>query len=112
MNGEKGAPFVWPFVGNGEDTSGGGVIKVPMPYQRSMRIVVDTNPNYYHVTYRTFSNASDVRTFDPKEAAEDVVDLLREFAVRDPKPVKSDVKRVKNLFSKNVSGKFLCKIPW
>ena len=82
MNGEKGAPFVWPFVGNGEDISGGGFIRVPMPYQHSMRIKVDTNPNYYHVTYRTFFNDSDVLIFNPTEAAEDVVDLLRGFAVK------------------------------
>ncbi|CAG2168623.1 unnamed protein product, partial [Oppiella nova] len=35
LNGQLGAPFVWPLVGNGDDTSGGGVIKVPMSFKRS-----------------------------------------------------------------------------
>ncbi len=89
MDGKTGVPFSWPFVGNGDDTSGGCVIKPPMPFKRSMKVTVDTNPSYYHVTYRTFSDATDVKTFDPKDPASDVLTQLRGFGVRDPKPVNS-----------------------
>ncbi|GAA4532384.1 glycoside hydrolase family 172 protein [Amycolatopsis samaneae] len=86
VDGRMGAPFVWPLVGNGDDTSGGSVIKVPMPYQRSMRVTVQHNPLFYHVTYREFPDNAGVRTFDPRDRALDVVDRLRGFGIRDPKP--------------------------
>ncbi|XP_054154676.1 uncharacterized protein LOC128953225 [Oppia nitens] len=84
LNGQLGPPFVWPLVGNGDDTSGGGVIKVPMTYRRSMKITVDTNPNYYHVTYRTFADSLGVQTFDPLDTADDIIDQLRAFGTRSP----------------------------
>ncbi|WP_344859868.1 glycoside hydrolase family 172 protein [Amycolatopsis ultiminotia] len=87
VDGRIGAPFVWPLVGDGADTSGGSVIKVPMPYRHSMRITVQHNPLFYHVTYRELPDAAGVRTFDPRDQALDVVDRLRGFGVRDPKPV-------------------------
>lgn len=86
VNGAKGAPFVWPLVGNSADTMGGSVIKVPMPYANSMKIVTQNNPHFYHVTYRKFADAAGVRTFDPSDRALDVIDRLRGFGVRDPKP--------------------------
>jgi hypothetical protein len=86
LDGKVGAPFAWPLVGNGEDTAGGGVIKVPMPYRQSMRITVQHNPLFYHVSYRTFADAQGVSTFDPADKATDVLDLLRGFGLRDPKP--------------------------
>ncbi|MFD9959870.1 glycoside hydrolase family 172 protein [Amycolatopsis sp. NPDC058986] len=89
VDGRLGAPFVWPLVGNGDDTSGGSVIKVPMPYQHSMRVTVQHNPLFYHVTYREFPDAAGVRTFDPRDRALDVVDRLRGFGIRDPKPAAS-----------------------
>jgi hypothetical protein len=89
LNGKTGVPFSWPLVGNGDDTSGGGVIKFPMPFKRSMKVTVDTNPIYYHVTYRTFSDATNVKTFDPKDPAPNVLTQFRGFGVRDPKPVNS-----------------------
>src|SRR3954454_1122435 len=49
VDGKLGAPFVWPLVGNGADTSGGSVIKVPMPYRTSMRVTIQANPRFYHV---------------------------------------------------------------
>lgn len=82
-----GAPWVWPLVGNGDDTSGGAVIKVPMPYQRSMRITVQNNPLFYHVTYRVFADAVGVPTFDPSDPANDVIAMLRSFGAADPKPM-------------------------
>jgi hypothetical protein len=54
VNGALGAPFMWPLVGNVNDTSGGNVIKVPMPYRHSMRVSTSTNPHFYHFMYHTF----------------------------------------------------------
>jgi hypothetical protein len=86
VTGKVGAPFAWPLVGNGDDTAGGAVIKVPMPYRQRMRITVQHNPLFYHVSYRTFADAEGVSTFDPADKATDVLDLLRGFGLRDPKP--------------------------
>ncbi|MBA8822898.1 hypothetical protein FHX42_000227 [Saccharopolyspora lacisalsi] len=86
VSGRIGAPFVWPLVGNADDTEGGAVIKVPMPYRESMRITVDDNPYFYHVDHRVFPDAEDVSTFDPTDPASDVVRKLRRFGIDDPKP--------------------------
>jgi hypothetical protein len=86
VDGRLGAPFTWPLVGNGDDTAGGSVIKVPMPYRHSMRITVQHNPSFYHVDYRVFASDDGIRTFDPGDRALDVVDRLRAFGLRDPKP--------------------------
>ncbi|WP_433871426.1 DUF2961 domain-containing protein [Saccharopolyspora sp. CA-218241] len=86
VSGRLGAPFAWPLVGNADDTAGGAVIKVPMPYRESMRVTVQNNPYFYHVGYRTFPDASGVQTFDPGDPARDVLDRLRAFGVSDPKP--------------------------
>jgi hypothetical protein len=86
VTGRVGAPFVWPLVGNADDSSGGVVIKVPMPYRQSMRVTTQNNPNFYHVDYRTFPDAEGVRTFDPSDPATDVITRLRRFGVADPKP--------------------------
>lgn len=87
VNGAKGAPFVWPLVGNSADTMGGSVIKVPMPYTRSMKIVTENNPHFYHVTYRQFADAAGVSTFNPNDQAADVIERLRGYGVSDPKPL-------------------------
>ncbi|MGB3437154.1 MAG: glycoside hydrolase family 172 protein [Actinophytocola sp.] len=86
VDGKAGAPFVWPLVGNGDDTAGGSVVKVPMPYRESMRVTVQKDPFFYHVTYREFTDARGVTTFNPRDAAQDVVNRLRGFGIRDPKP--------------------------
>ncbi|EWM18497.1 glycoside hydrolase family 172 protein [Kutzneria sp. 744] len=85
VDGKLGAPFVWPLVGNGDDTAGGSVIKVPMPYRQSMRVTTEQNPLFYHVDYRTFADPAGVSTFDPGDRAQDVIDKLRAFGLRDPK---------------------------
>jgi hypothetical protein len=85
VDGKLGAPFVWPLVGNGDDTAGGSVIKVPMPYRESMRVTTQANPLFYHVAYREFADADGVRTFDPRDPAQDVIDRLRAYGLRDPK---------------------------
>jgi hypothetical protein len=85
VDGKLGAPFVWPLVGNGDDTAGGSVIKVPMPYRQSMRVTTQSNPFFFHVAYREFADADGVRTFDPRDPAQDVIDRLRAYGLRDPK---------------------------
>jgi D-arabinan exo alpha-(1,3)/(1,5)-arabinofuranosidase (non-reducing end) len=87
VEGRLGAPFVFPLVANADQSSGGVFIRVPMPYRTSMRVTTDANPRFYHVLYREFADAEGVPTFDPNDPAQDVIDLLREFGTRDPKPV-------------------------
>lgn len=36
VNGELREPFKWPLVGNTTDTSGGNVIRIPMPYSLTL----------------------------------------------------------------------------
>jgi hypothetical protein len=86
VDGKLGAPFVFPLVANANETSGGVYIRVPMPYQRSMRITTQGNPYFYHVGYREFPDATGVRTFDPADKAEDVIALLKASGTKDPKP--------------------------
>jgi hypothetical protein len=73
VNGALGAPFVHPLVTNADQTSGGVTIKVPMPYRTSMRITVQNNPIFYHVSYRTFADAEGVAAFNPADPANDVI---------------------------------------
>ena len=86
VNGGLGAPFVWPLVANATQSSGGVYIKVPMPYQQSMRISVATNLEYYHVDYRKFSTTDGVTGFSPSDSALDVLATLRAKGTIDPKP--------------------------
>ena len=86
VDGKLGAPFVFPLVANANESSGGVYIKAPMPYRESMRVTTDTNPYFFHVTYREFADAEGVKTFDPSDGAQDVLALMREYGTRDPKP--------------------------
>ncbi|UNI22375.1 hypothetical protein JDV02_008270 [Purpureocillium takamizusanense] len=88
VDGKLGAPFAWPFVGNTNDTMGGNVIKVPMPYRESMVVTTENNPHFYHVVYRRFpAGAAPPKAFDPEDKAEDVMAQFLSFGVRDPKAV-------------------------
>jgi hypothetical protein len=86
VNGGHGAPFQYPLVANADQSSGGVYIKVPMPYQRSMLITVQSDPQYSHVIYRHFPDATGVSTFDPADQAQDVLATLRNAGTADPKP--------------------------
>ncbi|OBJ35814.1 glycoside hydrolase family 172 protein [Mycobacterium colombiense] len=86
VDGKLGAPFVWPLVANAAQSPGGVYIKVPMPYQRSMRVSVTSHLEYYHVDYRQFPDAEGVNTFSPSDPALDVLDRLKSASVVDPKP--------------------------
>jgi len=85
VDGKLGAPFAFPFVANGDQSSGGVNIKVPMPYRESMKVLVEKNPLFYHVSYRTFADAKGVTTFDPTDKAEDVMEKWKAAGMRDPK---------------------------
>jgi hypothetical protein len=86
VDGELGAPFVWPLVANASQSPAGVYIKVPMPYRQSMRISVAKNLQYYHVDYRQFATADGVTTFSPADPALDVIATLRSAGTIDPKP--------------------------
>ncbi|RJK96385.1 DUF2961 domain-containing protein [Vallicoccus soli] len=86
VDGELGAPFVFPLVANALESSGGVYLKVPMPYRERMKITTERNPLFHHVSYRAFADAEGVRTFDPSDEALDVVELLRRHGTADPKP--------------------------
>ena len=92
VDGKLGAPFSYPLVANGVQTSGGVYLRVPMPYRSSMRITTQTNPYFYHVDYRQFPDANGVRTFDPADKAEDVLALLNASGTKDPKPARPDAR--------------------
>lgn len=87
VNSGHSAPFTWPFVGNTNDTMGGNVIKVPMPFGKSMLVTTENNPHFYHVTYRRFPHDVVPKTFDPADKAQDVVSQFMAFGVQDPKAV-------------------------
>ena len=80
-------------MSNADQTSGGVTVKVPMPYQRSMRVTTQHNPLFHHVTYRSFADAQGIPSFDPADAATDVVNLLRAAGTRDPKPAQPGAPR-------------------
>lgn len=96
VDGKLGVPFVWPLVGNTNDTSGGNVIKVPMPYRKSMQVSTSTNPHFYHVMYRTFPEHVDVNTFNPKEGVTDIIEAFLRFGTQDSKTIRSSDSRAQH----------------
>lgn len=91
VNGSLGAPFVYPLVANASQSSGGVYIDVPMPYTSSMLVYTTAtpNPDYYHVDYRTFADATGVSTFNPTDTASDVLATLNAAGTADPKPAQA-----------------------
>ncbi|WP_212754308.1 DUF2961 domain-containing protein [Nakamurella aerolata] len=85
VDGKQGAPFVYPFVANADQSSGGVYIKVPMTFTKSMKVTTDNNPLFYHVGYRTFADAKGVSTFDPKAYPADVIAAAKNWGKTDPK---------------------------
>lgn len=103
VDGVKGTPFIWPLVGNTNDTMGGNVIKVPMPFAKSMLVTTSNNPHFYHVVYKRLARAE---TFNPFDKAEDVVSHHKTFGIRDPKPGKANEKYIsQTLDAKNATLK-------
>ncbi|WP_127572210.1 glycoside hydrolase family 172 protein [Georgenia faecalis] len=88
VDGDLGAPFVYPFVANADQSSGGVYLKVPMPFRESMRVTTTNNPLFYHVTYRTLADAEGVATFDPDEVPTDVLAAAATWGSADPKPAR------------------------
>ena len=99
VDGEVGAPFVFPLVANADESSGGVYVKVPMPYRESMRITTTENPLFVHVSYREFADAEGVQTFDPNDPATDVVELMKAYGTRDPKPAQPGAEPASSAFS-------------
>ena len=85
VSGRYGEPFVFPFVANCKESSGGVTIKVPMPYKKSMKIMTTHNPKFYHVSYRTFDSPENIKTFDPKYVPKDVIRASKSWGKEDPK---------------------------
>src|SRR5664280_2629479 len=86
VDGALGAHYVFPLVANAGQSSGGVYVEVPMPYTRSMRVYTTVAPDFYHVDYRVFADATGVWTFDPTDRATDVIAMLRGAGTADPKP--------------------------
>jgi hypothetical protein len=58
----KNPPFIYPALVH--DASSGKNCYIPIPYQRSCKIVAEKNwGNYYHITYATFPEGTIVPTF-------------------------------------------------
>lgn len=105
VDGDLGAPFVYPLVANADLSSGGVYIKVPMPFRRSMRITTEENPFFYHVTYRAFDDAEGVERFDPDAPVEDVLTTLRNAGYADPKPPRPGAQTVPASVTRLLPGK-------
>lgn len=99
VNGETGAPFVFPFVANADESSGGVTIKVPMPYRESMKVITTQNPLFHHVSYRSFVSAEGIETFDPSYIPEDIMEAAASWGYEDPKPVREDAELVESSFA-------------
>ncbi|MFC4858594.1 DUF2961 domain-containing protein [Actinophytocola glycyrrhizae] len=104
VNGDFGAPFVFPLVTNADQTSGGVTIKVPMPYRSSMLVTTTSNPLFYHVGYREFADADGVTRFNPADPANDVISLLRNAGRQDPKPAQPGAATVGATVSPGAGG--------
>jgi hypothetical protein len=92
VDGKLGAPFVYPLVANADQSSGGVNINVPMPFRSHMRVYTDHDPNYYHVTYRSFADAVGVTAFDRSDQALDVIATMKAAGTKDPKPAQADAR--------------------
>ncbi|HEX6342086.1 DUF2961 domain-containing protein [Umezawaea sp.] len=99
VSGGQGAPFVPPLVATADQSSGGVHVKVPMPYRSSMKVTVEHNPNFHHVTYRHFPTSAGVVAFDPDDRADDVIAMLRAAGTRDPKPAAAGATTAARTFS-------------
>ena len=85
VDGGLGGPFSYPLVANDDQSSGGFYVAVPMTFTKSMIVTAGTDPDYYHVIYRTFTDATGLSTFDPAESANDVLTTLQQSGSQDPK---------------------------
>lgn len=111
VNGKLGAPFVYPLVANSAQSSDGNYIRVPIPFQRSLRIYTQNNVGFYHVTYRTFDDPTGVPTFDPTDRAQDVLTTLAAAGTRDPKPALSGTSTVVQPISIPAGGRAAMASP-
>ncbi|MDQ6658503.1 MAG: DUF2961 domain-containing protein [Actinomycetota bacterium] len=99
VDGKLGAPFVYPFVANADQSSGGVFIKVPMTYRTSMKVTTEKNPIFDHVIYRSFADANGVNTFDPHYVPQDVIAASKTWGSKDPKPQPDNATTTAKTFS-------------
>jgi hypothetical protein len=92
LNGALGPFLRVPARGELDAASGGGYIRVPLPFRRSMRVTTQSNPNYYHVIYRRFAAGDRVPPF---RRLKRVPRPLRTAGDEDPKPGPRGVARVR-----------------
>jgi hypothetical protein len=105
VDGEIGAPFVYPLVANADQSSGGVYIKVPMPYRDSMRVLTENRPRFYILSYRTFADAQGVERFDPSDEARDIVEQWQAYGMQDPKPAPEDPQTMASSFQVEAGGR-------
>ncbi len=66
-------PFLAPLCGDYRVSSGGNYCYVTMPYQRSVKVTVTGQPNWWDINYETYPADTEVATFDPADAIERAV---------------------------------------
>jgi hypothetical protein len=57
------APFLAPLVGNGWTSAGGFFCYLPIPYRQSLRISCTARPDFYRITYHSYSADEPVVSF-------------------------------------------------
>ncbi len=65
FSGEK-APFLYPLVGNYKVSSGGFYSFYPIPFAKSLKVVTENNPNYYHILYHRFDDGEGIESYTGK----------------------------------------------
>ena len=83
--GRPTSPFAFPLALAPTESWGGSSIQVPMTFRRSMRVISQFNPHYFHVVYRTFAAAAGPPGVVSRNPP-DVIAALRRAGTRDPKP--------------------------
>ncbi len=87
VEGKSNTPFVYPLVADRFQSSGGVYIKVPMPFRQNMRVYTTSNPLFYHLDYRAFSDNVGVSTFSRTDpAGTQALAVLNNAGKADPKP--------------------------
>lgn len=84
VEGKLGSPFSTPVVLTLKQSPGGFSVNLPMTFRRRLRVIVQHNPGYWHVVYRTFASARGITTFRPRPGG--LAGFLRHAGTGDPKP--------------------------
>lgn len=71
------SPFSFPLVLAPDQSFAASSIQVPMPFRRSMRVISQFNPHYFHVVFRTFATGADLP--DARAAADGPSTVMSEL---------------------------------